>query len=138
MWKCKELEAHLAAGHALSSDSNTGHDASKTNDASASQTGDYETVQPGANFTWPGSKSTQKLGIFSLVHMLSIKENQQLALSENLVPFLVCLSWQLNCKDKEKFSASLANSQIVSPPSLKIAAKSVLACCNGLDMVFSL
>ena len=33
---------------------------------------------------WPGSTSTQRLGIFALVHMLSIKENQQLALSENL------------------------------------------------------
>ena len=40
-------------------------------------------------FTWPGSPSTQKLGIFSLIHMFSFKENQQLALSENLLPYLV-------------------------------------------------
>ena len=83
------------------------------------------------------SSSTQKLGIFSLVHMLSIEENQQLALSENLFPYLVCLSWHLPCDEKEKLRTVLANN-VFTPPSLKVAAKSVLALTRGLDMVFNL
>ena len=90
-------------------------------------------------FTWPGSASTQKLGIFSLVHMLSIKENQQLALSENLLPYLVCLSWHLQSNEQEKLRLSLANLNYAStPPSLKVAAKSMLALMKGLDVVFNL
>ncbi|KAL9957168.1 hypothetical protein ACROYT_G038772 [Oculina patagonica] len=90
-------------------------------------------------FTWPGSTSTLKLGIFSLVHMLSIKENQKLALSENLLSYLVCLSWHLRCDEREKLMTSLANfHNATTPPSLKVAAKSVLALVNGLDMVFKL
>ena len=90
-------------------------------------------------FTWPGSASTQKLGIFSLVHMLSIKENQQLALAENLLPYLVCLSWHLQSNEQEKLRLSLANLNNAStPPSLKVAAKSMLALMKGLDVVFNL
>lgn len=89
-------------------------------------------------FTLPGSSATQKLGIFSLVHMLSIKDNQKLAVSQNLVPYLVCLSWQLNPEERGKLIASLANFHNISPPSLKIAAKSVLSLVNGFDTVFNL
>lgn len=103
-----------------------------------SETRGCEMVHMNDQSTWPGSAATQKLGIFSLVHMLSIKDNQQLALSQNLVPYLVCLSWQLNPEEKGKLTASLTNFQNISPPSLKIAAKSVLALVNGLDMVFDL
>lgn len=87
---------------------------------------------------WPGSMATQRLGIFSLVHMLSIEDNRQLALSENLLPYLVCLLWHLNSDDRDKLRASLANFKGLSPPPLKIAAKSVLAFKNGLDVVYSL
>ena len=87
---------------------------------------------------WPGSMATQRLGIFSLVHMLSIEDNRQLALSENLLPYLVCLLWHLSRGEREKLSASLANFKSLSPPPLKIAAKSVLAFKNGLDMIYSL
>ena len=140
MWKSKQLGSQLAAEIAetsLSSKLDTMHEAFKASDASASKTEGCKMASPGANFKWPGSKSIQKLGIFSLVHMLSIKENQQLALSENLVAYLVCLSWQLNSVDKEKICESLSNFQPLSPPSLKVAAKSVLARVNGLDMVFN-
>ena len=89
-------------------------------------------------FTWPGSSAIQRLGIFSLVHMLSIKDNQKLALSQNLVPYLVCLSWQLDPENRGKLIASLANFQNISPPSLKITVKSVLSFVNGFDMVFNL
>ena len=90
-------------------------------------------------FTWPGSTSTQQLGIFALVHMLSIKENQQLALSENLLPYLVCLSWHLKYDEREKLRNSLANfHNATAPPCLKVAAKSVLALVYGLGMVLSL
>ena len=135
MWKCKlHHEDPLAA---LPFDSNKIHDIFKTCDASKSKTQGCVIAPPGANFTWPGTRSTQKLGIFSLVSELSMKANQQVALSEDLVPYLLCLSWQLNRDDKEKLSASLANFQMNSPPSLKFAAKSVLARVNGLDMVFN-
>lgn len=90
-------------------------------------------------FTWPGSPSTQKLGIFSLMHMFSFKENQQLALAENLLPYLVCLSWHLKDNEKEKLRTSLANfHDDFSPPSLKVIAKSALALVNGLDIVYKL
>ena len=87
---------------------------------------------------WPGSMATQKLGIFSLVHMLSIEDNRQLALSENLLPYLVCLLWHLSSSERDKLSASLANFKTLPPPPLKIAAKSVLAFKNGLDVVYTL
>ncbi|PFX19675.1 uncharacterized protein LOC111337897 isoform X2 [Stylophora pistillata] len=90
-------------------------------------------------FIWPGSKSTQKLGIFSLVHMFSIKENRELALSENLPVYLVCLSWHLPCELKEKLKLSMDNLYFASsPPSLKVAAKSVLALMRGFDMFYRL
>jgi len=84
-------------------------------------------------FLWPGSTSTQKLGVFSLVHTLSIKENLQTALSENIIPYLVCLSWRLNFDERVKLSTGLEN-----VPSLKVAAKSVLATVYGFDMVSNL
>lgn len=90
----------------------------------------------GTNFRRPGSKSAQKLGIFALVHMLSIKENQELALLENLVDYLVCLSWQLNSHNAKDIHLSLSNFKTVSPPSLKVITKSVLARLSGLDMVY--
>ena len=89
-------------------------------------------------FLWPGSTSTQKLGVFSLVHTLSIKENLQIALSEDLLPYLVCLCWHLNSDEKENLSACLANFHNVSVPSLKITAKSTLATVYGFDMVSNL
>ena len=92
-----------------------------------------------SQFTWPGSPSTRKLGIFSLMHVLAFKENQQLALAENLLPFLVCLSWHLKGNEREQLTISLANfHDASSPPSLKVIAKSSLALVNGLDMVYKL
>ena len=90
-------------------------------------------------FTWPGSPSTQKLGIFSLMTMFSFKENQQLAIAENLLPYLVCLSWHLKRGEREKLRTSLANfHDDFLPPSLKVIAKSMLALANGLDMVYKI
>ena len=90
-------------------------------------------------FTWPGSPSTRKLGIFSLMHVFALKENQQLAPAENLLPYLVCLSWYLKDDQREKLTISLANFHCTpSPPPLKVIAKSVLALVNGLDVVYKL
>ena len=89
--------------------------------------------------TWPGSPSTRKLGIFSLMHVFAFKENQQLALAENLLPYLVCLSWHLKDDEREQLTISLANfHDASSPPSLKVIIKSFLALVNGLDMVYKL
>ena len=90
-------------------------------------------------FTWPGSPSTQKLGIFALMHMFSFKVNQQLALGENLLPYLVCLSWHLKGDERKILTTSLAGFHDTSrPPTLRVIAKSVLAVVNGLDMVYKL
>ena len=103
--------------------------------------GDKNFMMPGMKdqFTWPGSASTQKLGLFSLMHMLSLKENQQLVQAENVFPFLVCLSWHLKDGKKEKLRTSLANFPNAPwLPSLKVIAKSVLALVYGLDTVYKL
>ena len=127
--KSKEIE-----GHTLSSVSEDKETESSLSEDKNSVTGNRKN-----QFTWPGSPSTQKLGIFSLMHMFSLKENQQLALSENLLPYLVCLSWNLKDDEKEKLRTSLANfHDDFSPPSLKVIAKSVLALVNGLDIVYKL
>ena len=120
---------------------NTLRDISESMETGTSMSDNDNCVTLGTNtqFTWPGSTSTQKLGIFSLVHMLSIKGNQQLALSENLLPYLVCLSWHVKCDEREKLRTCLANFyNVTTPPSLKVAAKCVLALVNGLDMVYNL
>ena len=100
--------------------------------------GDFIITDRKDQFLWPGSRLTQRLGIFSLLHILAIKENQKTALSENLLPYLVCLSWHLKCDEREKLKTCLANFHSVPLPSLKVAAKSVLAIVYGLDMVFNL
>ena len=89
-------------------------------------------------FLWPGSASTQKLGVFSLVHTLSVEENLQTVLSENILSYLVCLSWRLNFDDRVKLNTGLEKCLNVSVPSLKVAAKSVLATVYGFDMVSNL
>jgi len=116
-------------------------DKSETTGAETSVAGDKNCVTADSKdqTTWPGSPSTQKLGIFSLTNMLLRNENQQLALAENLLPYLVCLSWHLKCDEKEKLKTILGTfANVFSPPSLKIVTKSVLALVNGLDMVYKL
>lgn len=139
VWRSKYVERQFITHISLSSDCSTKLDAyrdCKNPVASVGRRG--EILDKNEQFPWPGSLATQNLGIFSLMHMLSIKDNQQLALTENLVQYLVCLSWHLSGEEKNKLRKSLANFKSVSAPSLKIAAKSVLAVVNGLDMVFSL
>ena len=137
----KELKGHLTAQNFLSFGSSTRYNLSRTMKGEADSFSESDSVKENRKdpFTWPGSTSTHKLGIFSLVHMLSIKENQQLALSENLLPYLVCLSWHLQSDEKEKLRTIMANFYDVStPPSLKVVAKSALSLVKGLDMVFNL
>lgn len=139
VWKSKNVENQFTTHSTLSLDCSTKLDAYRDcKNPVASVGGRGEILDKSEQFSWPGSLATQSLGIFSLMHMLSIRDNQQLALTENLVQYLVCLSWHLSGKDKNKIRTSLANFKSVSVPSLKIAAKSVLAFVNGLDVVFSL
>ena len=136
--KRKKIEGHLATQTNQCLDSFMMHDASETMETETFVSGDETCVMADKNdqFMWPGSTSTQQLGIFSVVHMLSIKENHQLALSENLLPYLVCLSWHLQCDEREKLKNSLGNFySFAAPPSLKVAAKSVLALVYGFDVV---
>ncbi|XP_022799990.1 uncharacterized protein LOC111337879 [Stylophora pistillata] len=131
-------EDQLVVQTVISFASSTAHNAPRTNqDKNVLSENPSKVERRKDKISQPGSSSTQKLGIFSLVHMLSIEENQQLALLENLPPFLVCLSWHLPCDGKEKLRKVLANN-VHTPPSLKVVAKSVLALVKGLDMVFNL
>jgi len=143
-WEFNNIQGELVTQSVLwTEDSNTRQNTRKDETECLLSVEVVETKPPfveassGESFLWPGSKSTQNLGIFSLVHMLSIKENQQLAASENLIPYLICLSWQLDNDVKQKLLESLANFHVFSPPSLKVAAKSVLARVKGLDLVFN-
>lgn len=137
IWKSKHVESQCVIQSTQPLESTSTLDES-TDDENAAASGGRHSESLGRSDAWPGSLATQKLGIFSLVHMLSIEDNRQLASSQNLLPYLVCLSWHLSSDDRGKLRASLANFKSLSPPPLKIAAKSVLAFKNGLDMVFSL
>ena len=107
-------------------------------EASVSEDKNILTENRKNQFTWPGSPSTQRLGIFSLMHVFALKENQQLALAENLLPYLVCPLWHLKDDERELLTISPANfHNASSPPSLKVIVKSFLALVNGLDMVYA-
>lgn len=115
------------------------HHATAKTQSFSSENKDCVMERQKSQFTLPGSKSTQKLGIFSLVHMFSVKDNRELASSENLPAYLVCLSWYLPWEEKEKLKHSMGNLYFAStPPSLKVAAKSVLSLTRGFDMVYRL
>ncbi len=139
--KRKKVEDNFTTQTNQCLDSFVMYDASESMETETLVSGDKncECVMRDRQDQWPGSTLTQKLGIFSVVHMLSIKENQKLALSENLLPYLVCLSWHLKCDERENLRTSLANFDNNSaPPTLKVIAKSMLALVHGLDVVFSL
>ena len=99
---------------------------------------DCVTARQKNQLLWSGSSSIQKLGVFSLVHTLSMEENLPTMLSEDILPYLVCLSWRLNLDDRIKLKTGLEKCLNVSVPSLKAAAKSVLATVYGFDMVSNL
>ena len=141
--KSSNVESQCAMHSNQPSDSTTTPDASTYGEKSAALGRHSESLESLGRSVqqeppWPGSMAIQRLGIFSLVHMLSIEDNRQLALSENLLAYLVCLLWHLNSDDRDKLRTSLANFKSLSPPPLKIVAKSVLAFKNGLDVVYSL
>ena len=140
LWKSSNVESQCAMHNTQPLDSTTTPDASTDGETSAALDRHSESLGRSVQQEppWPGSMAIQRLGIFSLVHMLSIEDNRQLALSENLLAYLVCLLWHLNSDDRDKLRASLANFKSLSPPPLKIVAKSVLAFKNGLDVVYSL
>lgn len=140
LWKSANVESQCTMESTQPLDSTTTPDASTDGEKSAESGRRSESLGRSDQQAprWPGSMAIQRLGIFSLVHMLSIEDNRQLALSENLLPYLVCLLWHLNSDDRDKLRASLANFKSLSPPPLKIVAKSVLAFKNGLDVVYSL
>jgi len=138
IWKSTNVESQCAIQSTQPLESTTTLEASTDGEKSAASDRHSESSSRSDQPPWPGSMATQRLGIFSLVHMLSIEDNRQLALSENLLPYLVCLLWHLNSDDRDKLRASLANFKSLSPPPLKIAAKSVLTFKNGLDVVYSL
>lgn len=136
-------KSQSACSSPLDSDSGEGNlpnisESMKITTSSMSENEDCVITGRKDHFTWPGSASTQRLGIFSLAHTLSIKENLQMASSENLHPYLVCLSWHLKHNEREKLRTAMANFHNMPLPSLKVAAKSVLAIVYGLDIVFKL
>ena len=88
------------------------------------------------NNKFPGSSSVQQLGIFAIQHLLYSSANRQLLLLEGLLQYLICLSWQLQRGDKRILEQELNKFNGIEPPSLKAAAKSVLARLHGFETVF--
>lgn len=87
------------------------------------------------NGRWPGTPETQKMGIFCIKHMLFFKENCQILVNQNLVPYLTCLKWQLKGPlktDLEDVMQNLPESKC--PPSLSVIAKSQLAYKLGFEV----
>ena len=87
---------------------------------------------------WPGSFSTQKLGLFALKYLLCIDENRGLIESEGLLNYLLCLSWSLNMEQYSQLVEQLRKFDHIPPPSLKTISKSLLARMYGLQTVLKL
>ncbi|XP_031569592.1 uncharacterized protein LOC116304079 [Actinia tenebrosa] len=84
---------------------------------------------------WPGTTETQKMGVFCIKHMLYLKENCQLLISQNLLPYLICLKWQLKGPlktDLEEAMQKLPDGKC--PPSLSVIARSQLAYVMGFEV----
>jgi hypothetical protein len=84
---------------------------------------------------WPGTPQTQKIGVFCVQHMLHLKENCKLLVSQNLLPYVTCLQWQLKEPLKKALKdamQTLPNSKC--PPSLAVIAKCQLAHITGFEV----
>lgn len=87
---------------------------------------------------WPGSLQTQRFGVFTLQHMLHIKENSQILKAEGLLSYVLCLSWQLQKTEQVFLEKVLRKLGHLDAPSLKVISKSVLAKMNGLETVYKM
>ncbi|XP_068762520.1 uncharacterized protein [Montipora capricornis] len=83
--------------------------------------------------TMLGSKQTQKLGLFTLQHMLTSSGNQQLVKSERLLPYLDCLCGHISDDDAGLLKAQLRKYWSPSPASLSVICKSSLAFMLGFE-----
>ena len=83
--------------------------------------------------TMLGSTQTQKLGLFTLQHMLYSKGNRQLIENEHLLSFLDCLCWHVNPADGGLLNAELRKYWPPKPPSLSVICKSSLSFIYGFE-----
>lgn len=83
-----------------------------------------------------GSKQTQKLGLFTLQHMLASSGNRQLVENERLLSLLYCLCWHIN--DGGQLKAQLRKHWTPSPASLSVICKSSLAFVFGLEAAWTM
>ena len=83
--------------------------------------------------TMLGSTQTQKLGLFTLQHMLYSNGNRQLIENEHLLSFLDCLCWHVNPADGGLLNAELRKYWPPKPPSLSVICKSSLSFIYGFE-----
>ncbi|XP_032242766.2 uncharacterized protein LOC116620908 [Nematostella vectensis] len=93
-------------------------------------------AQGNKRMMWPGSSAVQKLGVFSLRHLLFSSGNRDLVLQEKLLDYLVCLKWQMEGDARSMLTNELTTKfHAVQPPSLRVMSKAVLAQIYGFDAV---
>lgn len=83
--------------------------------------------------TMLGSIQTQKLGLFTLQHMLNSEGNQQLIENEHLLSFLDCLCWHVNPANGRLLNVELRKYWPPKPPSLSVICKSSLSFLYGFE-----
>ena len=88
-----------------------------------------------AEARFPGSTSTQKLGLFALKYVLCVEENRRLAESEKLLEYLMCLCWTLQSEERSVLTEQLKKFNVIRVPSLKTVCKSHLARIYGFQAV---
>lgn len=112
----------------------------------AMESADIERYENSCNINVPekrqetmlGSTQTQKLGLFTLQHMLYSKGNRQLIENEHLLSFLDCLCWHVNPTDGGLLNAELRKYWPPKPPSLSVICKSSLSFINGFETAFKM
>ena len=80
-----------------------------------------------------GSTQTQKLGLFTLQHMLYSSGNRQIVEGENLLLYLNCLCWHINSDDGRLLKAELRKCWSPRVASLAVICKSSLAFVCGFE-----
>lgn len=80
-----------------------------------------------------GSMQTQKLGLFTLQHMLYSSGNRQLVEGEHLLSYLECLCWHISPGDGRLLRAELRKYWSPKPAALAVMCKSSLAFVYGFE-----
>ena len=110
-----------------------GSDNSKSADSFSISDVQLPTVAAERTGTALGSTQTQKLGLFTLQHMLYSSGNRQIVEGENLLLYLDCLCWHINSDDSKLLTAELRKYWSPRAASLAVICKSSLAFICGFE-----